>query len=437
MRSIVLALFFVLVAGSTHDAAAAYEAASRGVWARVADATAAAPGDTLTLARALARVKRANPALGALGQRSRSAGAAVEQAGARPNPALILDVENLGGGYSAFEHSEITLQLSQEIELGGRRSNRIEAARRAADETLLAADAAGFALYAEVSRRYAAVTHAEQRRRLTAEERVRVEGLAAAADDRVRVGAALVADRSLGEAALERARLAEEDAQTAVRTARRALASLWGDEDGFDEPVSGALHIPREAPPADSIAAWSERSPAVAAKRLAVRSAQAGAQLERSLRVPALTASAGLRRVEEVDVNTFVVGLGLPLPLFDRRAAAIEVHAALARSHELEYRNARIETRREIEIRVAHLQRLLDRLQRIDAVVVPAQRAAFDALQTAYGIGRVSYSDLLDSERGYLELLMERNDIGLAIVEERLAIEQLMGATIEELTTDE
>jgi outer membrane protein TolC len=141
--------------------------------------------------------------------------------------------------------------------------------------------------------------------------------------------------------------------------------------------------------------------------------------------------------VEEVDVNTFVVGLGLPLPLFDRRAAAIEVHAALARSHELEYRNARIETRREIEIRVAHLQRLLDRLQRIDAVVVPAQRAAFDALQTAYGIGRVSYSDLLDSERGYLELLRERNDVGLAIVEERLAVEELIGTTTEELTTDE
>ena len=183
------------------------------------------------------RVKQASPLLEGVAHRVQSSRLMIDQAGAWPNPTLSLDVENLDGSYSGFDRSETTLRLSQEFPVSGLRSNRRGIATSDADATALEAQNDAFGLYLAVAHRYAKLAHAERRLALVEEARQLLTGLADAAGERVRVGAALVADRLLGEAAVERANIARDDAQTEVHSARRSLASLWGAPDAFAEPI--------------------------------------------------------------------------------------------------------------------------------------------------------------------------------------------------------
>lgn len=414
---------FIVLAAVAPDA----RATGLTVWDQLPDSTWA-PGDTLTFERAIFRVKKASPMLAAVAHRVQSGTATIDQAGAWPNPNLSFDVEDVGGDYSGLDLSEITLQLSQEFPLGGLRSNRRGVAQSEAGTATLNARVDAFGLYLAVARRYAIVSHAEQRLALVEEAQGLLAELAQAADERVRVGGALVADRLLGQAAVERARIAHDDARAQVNSSRRSLAYLWGSESGFDEPVR-TRDIPRVD--SDSLLARAGRGPAVQRARLDLQHARASHALERSLRIPSITAGAGFRRVEMDDANTFVVGVGVPLPLFDRRGSAVESQAARARGLERTLEHSAAESRREMGERVVRLERLIDRAQRTDTTLLPAQQAARNALREAYAIGRVSYSDLLESQRNYIELQLERIDLDLAIVEEALAIEELLGTPIE------
>ena len=69
--------------------------------------------------------------------------------------------------------------------------------------------------------------------------------------------------------------------------------------------------------------------------------------------------------------------------------------------------------------------------------LAPALATALENLRTAYSIGRVSYSDLLEAQRALIALYHDANDARLGIVAETIEIERLAGRTIEELMGNE
>src|SRR5207247_11140231 len=84
----------------------------------------------VTLAQALALTLKQNPDLAAFSWDVRSAEARVLQARLRPNPELGMQSEDIGGSKQStgFSHSQTTLQLSQLVELGGKRRRRVHEA---------------------------------------------------------------------------------------------------------------------------------------------------------------------------------------------------------------------------------------------------------------------------------------------------------------------
>jgi outer membrane protein, heavy metal efflux system len=393
--------------------------------------------DTLSFADAVARVERGNALLRALPFRSSSAAALVDQAGAWPNPDVLFTAENVDGSYSGFDRSELSLWLSQDLELGGKRSKRTSQARGLADEVARDVTTQAFEIYLETKSRYAEVAHAEERVRLATAAEAIVAELAASADARVRSGATLTADAALAATALARTRMAIRDAEADRVRARIALAVMWGGATGFDEPVSRVATTPPPVVPADSAASWAAQSPAVATLRLSSATHRADAAVERGLRVPNLSIDAGARRIEADDASTFLFAVALPLPLWDRRDGAVRAADARQRMVDLELEQTRIETAGRLAGHAETLGRLRERLRQTDATLIPSLAAALDNMRTAYAIGRVSYADLLEVQRTLIELQNDTNDTRLAIVDEIVAIERLAGRTIEELMSHE
>ncbi len=395
-----------------------------------------APADTLTFDEVLTRVARTYPAFGVAAARIEAAQNGVTQARARPNPWLHMAAENVGGTYSGFDASELSVLLSQEFELGGKRSARTTAAEAASAAAGLEADLAILDVYLAAKQRFSTAAHADERLRLAHAHESVVAELAAAARDRVRAGAALLADPLLADVALVRVRQEARLAEMERTRARRDLAALWGEPDGVSEPIE-ALALPERLPEADSIAAWVGGSAAVTRARRATATSEAGLHLERSLRVPTLTAGAGVRRVETDGATTFLFSATLPLPLWDRRDGAIHSAQAQVRAAELEIELARSVTRSQLESGLNRMSAMLERLREANESTLPTLQSASREMETAYRIGRASYADLLEVHRMRIEIENEINDLHLAIVHEVSEIERLAARTIEETMSDE
>src|SRR5262245_14881158 len=92
-------------------------------------AVSAQTNGVLSLRTALQRAEAGNPKLALAGREIGIGNGRKVQAGAIPNPELSFELDNaLGSGqYRGLRSAETTLQLSQAIELGGKRDARIAA----------------------------------------------------------------------------------------------------------------------------------------------------------------------------------------------------------------------------------------------------------------------------------------------------------------------
>ena len=102
-------------------------------------ASSAQAAEGLTLGDALNKALQQNPTLQAAGQQTEAARGRQQQAGVLPNPEVGVLLEDFSGdtGVSAGE-ATTTMELSQRLELGGKRSSRVAIARTDTREAELA-----------------------------------------------------------------------------------------------------------------------------------------------------------------------------------------------------------------------------------------------------------------------------------------------------------
>jgi hypothetical protein len=126
-----VALFLVLCGSATKGGNAAALHLSPATARAYSAVRAEEPRGMLSL-RAVLRLTRLNhPELSAFAYEQRTAEARMIQAGVLPNPAFSVELEHVGGTGSTTQGvraTEATLQLSQLVELGGKRAKRLRLA---------------------------------------------------------------------------------------------------------------------------------------------------------------------------------------------------------------------------------------------------------------------------------------------------------------------
>ena len=272
------------------------------------------------------RPRSSNPRVYGPQSEEEAARAAIDQARLRPNPELSFEAENFAGSgaFSGLRSTEYTLGIGQQIELGGKRRARVESAERAARLAEISSDLARADLALAVRERFIKAVAAAQRLELATQIVERNRELARIANVLVEVGREPPLRAMRAEAALAEAVAELETARADDLAARQALAALWVS----DEPAPQVgLTFPSLMP---LISPGEE--PALQLRLADARSDLAAAEIvrERSLGVPDITVSAGVRRFEERGDNAFIVGFSIPLPFGNRNQGSIA--AAEARS---------------------------------------------------------------------------------------------------------
>lgn len=351
------------------------------------------PSGALTLREALRLTVLQNPELAAADTAIRAAEGRLLQAGSRLNPTFFSEADQLTG------HSETTLQISQLIELGGKRAARVRMAAHGRD--LAAFDYEGKRLEALVAATHAFIqTLAAQRRHALAGETARLTGdFVPAIQRRVEAGAANPVEVTRAQNAVASERIAVQQAARDLATARQRLAASWGaDAPRFSNAVGDLEALP-PAPSFETLASRLSLNPNLARHSAETAQRQAEIAREKARATPDVTAAAGPRYITESNEVTVRLNLSVPLPVFDRNQGAIkEARAELVRTGQLQQAAT---TQLTVSLDGAY-RNLLAARQAIDTLqgtLLPGAENAYRQIDEGYGAGRYSLLDLLDTRR--------------------------------------
>lgn len=362
--------------------------------ARSAAVEDAAP---LTLQNALDLAMSSNADLLAAVRELQAAQGPLLQGGARPNPSLSFLMEDTRRATRAT-----TFQLNQPIELGGKRAARIDAAERGRDIAAAELSATRVDLRARVVLAFYEVLLAQERVELAGHS-VELAGRASdAAGKRVQAGKISPVEQTRARVAESAARLEAAQAQGELTLSRQRLSATWGNAAPrfvrAESPTGAATHLP-EVPTPQAVSARLLASPGLRRARIEVQRRKALTVLERAKRLPDLTVSLGVRRDEQLGRDQAVVGLSVPLPLFDRNQGSLL--EALRREDksldELDATKVRLETAA-LQART-RLDVFSTEAQTIRDTVLPGAQSAYNAATKGFELGKFSFLDVLDAQR--------------------------------------
>ncbi|ABM33077.1 cobalt-zinc-cadmium efflux system outer membrane protein [Paracidovorax citrulli] len=349
---------------------------------------------TLTLAEAIALALARHPAVAVAQREFDATRGAVLQAGPRPNPELSVQQEDFKQGRRTS-----TVQITQSLELGGKRASRTAVAERisaqaAADIEQARADVRSQAVVA-----FHEVLVGQERLRLAQSSLQLASGDAEATGKRVQAGKIAPLEETRAKVARAAAAAELAQAEGALRASRQRLFSLWGDMGRSGTALIGHLDLPAEGLADEAVFARMAASPALQRARLELERAQAAVALERSRQVVDVAVSVGVKRSQENGVTAAVVGLTVPLPVFDRNQGNLA--EALAREEKAREELNAVELKLASDIAQAREQLRSARAeaQTLQQDAIPGAREAYEAASRGFQLGKFSYLETLDAQR--------------------------------------
>ena len=219
-----------------------------------------------------------------------------------------------------------------------------------------------------------------------------------------------------------------------LATTRKRLASLWGNPGPRFERAEGSLDILPSLPALDDLNSRLATSPSLLRARIEVDHRLALAEVERSQRIPNLTVSLGAKRREELGRNQTILGVSIPLPIFNRNQG--NLLEALRRIDKARDELSTAEVRLFNELAQAH-ERLSTAHQEVALLqrdILPGAQSAFDAATRGFELGKFSFLEVLDAQRTlfqaksqYLHALSEAH-------QSAAEIERILGEALPDLT---
>ena len=138
------------------------------------------------------------------------------------------------------------------------------------------------------------------------------------ANGRVTAGKASPVEATRAQVQLSEIRLERSRAEIGVSDAYRRLAAITGSANiGFERVESGALNTPA-LPSATQLLARLESTAELRLAELQIQQREAGLGLEKAQRIPDLDVSIGSQYDASVRERVNLVGVSMPIPLFNR-----------------------------------------------------------------------------------------------------------------------
>ncbi|UCD00075.1 MAG: TolC family protein [Phycisphaerales bacterium] len=395
------------------------------------------PEGPLTLSQAISLVLTRNPELKVYSWDIRSADARRVQASLHSNPELAVTTEEFGGSGArkGFDGSETMIAVTQPIEMGGKRERRSQVA--ALEKKLVEWDynISRLEVIRQTQKAFAEVWGVQRRIELTRDQMDLAKELLSAVRKRVEAGKDSPSEADKAQIEFANAQMKYRQATGTLIDVRHRLAMLWGAANPGFEQAAGSLDIDVElltlaqlkeqAQSHPQILRWQDEQ-ALARARLDLAKAQARSDI-------AITA--GLKRLEQENDNTAIIGLAIPLPVFNRNQGSIEeAQYQLAKTQQ-----RRIHTLTQVESQLAQyrqrLETALAHVSTLKDVVLRNAKTVFEVARTGYEGGKFDYLHLLDAQRTLFTTEIQLLNAQLSVRLARADLEYAVGQSLESIPT--
>ena len=355
----------------------------------------------LTLADALQLAIKFHPELSAAQKEINATEGSLRQAGLPRNPEMTAIVEDPRG-----DSKTMTWQLSQAIELGGKRSARV----LIAESSLLAAKNDFAIMLSEVK---AATTTgfyelliAQERERLAASSLALTQRAFDAVKKQVTLGKVPPLEETKARIAQASVQLELSQAVSEIAIARQKLFSMIGIKDDLPLQLIGQFDFMPGIPEKQDLERRLRSSPHFIKAQIEVEKRLAIANSERAKQIPDVTLSVGAKREQFAGQPTgrhqAIVGISVPLSLFDRNQG--NVQESISRADKAKDELASTEIRLRNDLSQAHLRlssaHMTASLMKND--VLPNAQNAFELAIKGFEFGKFNFLDVLDAQRSLL-----------------------------------
>lgn len=378
----------------------------------LATTASAQAGQGMSLPEALSAAFANNPELAAAAREIGIAEGERMQAGLIPNPELAWEIED-----TRRDSSTTTVTLSQPLELGGKRGARIAVAGAGQAIARLDLERQRNGLRADVVQAYHAALRAQTAVELAQQSQALTERGLRVVQGRVSAGQSSPVEATRAQVQLAQANAEQRRAETQRTVAYQALARLTGSPLATFDQLSASHLSPGQAPSADTLLGQIEQTAEWRLAAAQVERGEASLGSEKALRIPNLTVSVGSQYSREDRERVNMVGLSMPLPLFDRNQGNV-LAAARRADQARDLRNAvELRLRSETRSAVDQWRTAMQEVQAYDRTILPAAQQAVDTATRGFEMGKFAFLDVLDAQRTlidarglYLEALASATD---------------------------
>jgi cobalt-zinc-cadmium efflux system outer membrane protein len=364
------------------------------------------PQGGLTLRDALALALERSPELASFSWEIRAREARALQVGLLPNPTFAAEVENIGGSgqREGVESAETTLLLSQLIELGGKRSKRRSLGAFEAKVAEWEYEAARLAVVAETTGAFVDAL-AQQDAVALADKQIRLaEDVLSAVQAQVRSGAVSSAEVPRAEVEVTKQQIGHRLRIRALRAAYVRLATAWGASEPTFTSLAGDLNAVSAIPPEAELVQRMATTPELARWQAEVTKRRAAIELEDAQRIPDVTLGLGPRHFNDTNDWALVVGVQVPLPVFDRnQGARQESRSQLSKSRE-EQRSTELRLRRSLAQFYQGLASAYEEATALRDQAIPQAEQAYEATKNAQRQGALRFTEVFDAQRSLFAL---------------------------------
>ena len=384
----------------------------------------------LSLSDSLDLALKANPDI-AVAIREREAIDGVKvQAATRPNPFVSTSIQD-----TRSATRQIYLQFNQEIELGDKRTARMEAADAfysKADAELATKKAE---IHANVVLAFYELLVAQERVTLAKSSVVVAESALDAASKRVKAGKSSPVEQTKSTVAAASAKIELVQAMTQLNNSRKRLSALWGDNAPSFERATGEVATIPEISSLSKLQLLIDSAPYVKLDKLEIDSRKAMTRIERSRAIPNITISAGVVNNQEIGLNQALFGLSIPIPVFDRNQGNVQEAASRTFKAEDELIAVKNRIQTNLATQYERLNAARQATLSLQSDILPNAQSAFDAANRGFSLGKFNFLDVLDAQRTLYQAKSQYINALLEAHQSIAEIERTLGEVVEHQAT--
>jgi cobalt-zinc-cadmium efflux system outer membrane protein len=380
------------------------------------------PVTSLTLDEAIRLALEHSPTVAAARREIEATEGQILQGSLRPNPDIAYAAEDM-----RHASRSSTAQLDIPIETAGKREARIEAAQRGRIVAVSDLGSAQLRLRAAVTAAFFDVLAAQELTALAKQTVLLAQRATDIASKRVTAGKVSPVEETRARVAEAGVRVSLLQAESQLRNARHRLSGLWGNPEPRFTEVSGELDRLMASPDLEVVQRRLAASPLLERAQRELERRRSLVSLEQRRAVPDVSFSLGMKRQETLSGDQVLVGVKVPLPVFNRNQG--NLLEALRREDKAreELRAVRVSLSSEALQALERVGARRDEVELLRRDLVPGAQSAYEAATIGFENGKFSFLEVLDAQRTYFSAKSQYLTALAAFHRAQTELESLLG----------